>query len=174
MKLHRKFLKVPGEKAAQFVECIDHMHADGTSESLLQYTREWVERVNRGGLFDVSDEAYSLFVVIELTMRRKLTERLKCATVSEEGKSTIFNFVCENTDVQFHWSLLSTDISSEEESMELLRYIVNLWLNIRGFSISKAWIEEYKCALKDTTAKKKSLRKELKKTEQAAKKKLSL
>lgn len=77
MKLHTKFLKVPGEKAAQFVECLDHMKGDGTSSSLLNYTKEWVDKVNRGGLFEVPDETFALFVAIELTMRNKLTECLK-------------------------------------------------------------------------------------------------
>ena len=40
MKLHNKFLKQHGEKAARFVECINQMYEDGLSSSLLDYTRE--------------------------------------------------------------------------------------------------------------------------------------
>ena len=64
MKLHQRFIKVPGEKAAQFVESLSHMHSEGPTSSLLEYTKEWVEKVNRGGLFIISDEAYRLFVSI--------------------------------------------------------------------------------------------------------------
>lgn len=39
MKLYNKFIKQPGEKAATFVECIDHMRAVGPTSSLLEYTR---------------------------------------------------------------------------------------------------------------------------------------
>ena len=157
---------MPGEKAAQFVECLSNMHSDGPTSSLLDYTKEWVERVNRGGLFDVSDEAYRLFVSIEMAMRSKLTEHLKKQKMTEdsrEGKSAIIDFVLKNDDIQFYWSMLSIDIEEEEHNSELLQHIIQLWLTIRGFSISKAWMEDYKCAVKSGTAKSKGLRKNLKK-----------
>ena len=77
MKLDQRFPKMTGDKAAQFVECLSNMQNEGSSSSLLDYTKEWVEKVNRGGLFDVSDEAYRLFVSIELAMRNKLTNHLQ-------------------------------------------------------------------------------------------------
>jgi len=46
VKLHNRFVKQHGEKAASFVECIYYMHAVGPSSSLLEYTREWVDKVN--------------------------------------------------------------------------------------------------------------------------------
>jgi len=46
VKLHNRFVKQHGEKAASFVECIYYMHAVGPSSSLHQYTREWVDEVN--------------------------------------------------------------------------------------------------------------------------------
>lgn len=167
MKLHKKFLKVHGDKAARFVECLDYMHADGTSSSLLEYTTEWVQRINRGGLFDVSDDTYRLFVAIETVMSNKLSEHLKShvftSSESDGGKSSITEFVISNPDVQFYWSIISINIEDEDECMELLKHIIELWLNIRGFSVSKAWMENYKHALSVTTKQKKSLRKELKK-----------
>ena len=141
MKLYQRFIKMPGEKAAQFVECLSNMHSDGPTSSLLDYTKEWVERVNRGGLFDISDEAYRLFVSIEMAMRSKLTEHLKKQKMTEdsrEGKSATIDFVLNNDDIQFYWSMLSIDIEEEEHNSELLRHIIQLWLTIRGFSISKA------------------------------------
>ena len=60
MKLYNQFVKQSGEKAASVVECIDHMCAVGPTSSFLEYIREWIDRVSRGGLFDISDEAYYL------------------------------------------------------------------------------------------------------------------
>ena len=82
---------------------------------------------------------------------------------SSEGKSATIDFVLSNNDVQFYWSMLSVNIEEEEHNSELLWHIVQLWLMIRGFSISKAWMEDYKCAPKSGTAKSKGLRKNLKK-----------
>ena len=141
------------------------MHNEGPTSSLLDYTKEWVERVNRGGLFIISDEAYRLFASIEMAMRSKLTEHLRKQRTTEdskEGKLAITDFVIHNDDVQFYWSLISIDIENEEANSELLQHIVKLWLTIRGFSISKAWMEDYKGARAICTAKSKALRKELK------------
>ena len=45
MKLQLKLLKQPGNKAAVFVECHDHM--EGSTSSLFSYTREWVDGENQ-------------------------------------------------------------------------------------------------------------------------------
>ena len=37
---------------------------------------------------------------------------------------------------QFHWSMLSVDIPEDEDGAELLRHVLELWLNIRGFGTS--------------------------------------
>ena len=49
---------------------------DGPGDSFMDYTREWISKVNRGGLFETSDNAYMLFASIELASYKKLEERL--------------------------------------------------------------------------------------------------
>ena len=164
MKLHHKFIKDHGAKAAAFVECIEQMRAVGPSSSLLEYTREWTDKVNRGGLFEVSDEAFRLFVSIEVAMRQKLESHLHSITENDRsGKDMIIQQVIDNCDVQFHWDMLSVDIPEEHNCLELLRHVVTLWLTIRGYSITKAWMEDYKSAVCTTTKGKKGLRKQMKK-----------
>ena len=168
MKLHKKFLKIKGVKAAEFTECLNNFQVEGTSTSLLDYTKNWVERVNRGGLFEVNDEAYFLFVAIESAMRSKLTNHLKKsigATNDEEtgAKAAIVDFVSRDGEVDLYWSKLSSDILDDSRCMELLKEVIGLWLTIRGFSITKTWIEDYKRELCISNARKRSLRKELKK-----------
>ncbi len=158
MKLQKKYLKEHGKKAAKFVSCLDCMYADGPSSSLLNYTREWVERVNRGGLFDVSDTAFNLLVAIETVMRNKLMNHLSL----KKSRQMIKNL--SNPDIQFSWNIMDTNLE-EEESKELLTHIIKLWLNIRGFSISKEWMETYK-HICSGAKKKKSLRRELKRQQQ--------
>ena len=81
MKLRERFLKVEGRKAAQFVKCLNKMRymeleTDGLATSFLAYTQEWVKKVDRGGLFVISDEAYSFFIVLQLATMRKLPHHL--------------------------------------------------------------------------------------------------
>jgi len=90
-----------------FVECIDHMRADGPTSSLLEYTREFVDKVNRGELFDVSDEAYYLLIAIETAMRDRLTSHLQSSfsltpAESQSEKKAIVDHVLSDCDVQLH------------------------------------------------------------------------
>ena len=165
MKLQKRFTKLKGERAAIFVDCLDQMCADGPSSSLFDYSREWIDRVNRGGLFDVSNDAYVLFYVIEEAMRERLTTHISKSglltpTKSAAEKERIIDFVVKDMDVQYRWDVISSDMD-EDMQLELLTHIVSLWLTIRGFSISKSWMEDYKVKEATNTKKKKSLRKEL-------------
>ena len=69
--------------------------------------------------------------------------------------------VSNDTDVQFHWSMISVDIA-DEHAIQLLKEIIGLWVTIRGFSIARAWLEDYKQKSKGSVSKSKPLRKELK------------
>ena len=80
-KLHDHYIKQKSEKAALFMEIIDKMYVDGPATSPLDYSREWVDRVNRGGLFDISDETYVLFFWIEEIMRDILTSHIKSSAL---------------------------------------------------------------------------------------------
>ena len=71
--------------------------------------------------------------------------------------------VLGNESVQFFGTILSVDISNEEDAIKLLREIVTLWITIRGFSIAGEWLEKYKQHKKSGTSKSKGLRKQLKK-----------
>ena len=70
MKLKQKFLRMLGEKAEKFVKCLNKMQIDGPASSFLEYTVEWATRVNRGGLFELSDDAYYLFAAIDTSISR--------------------------------------------------------------------------------------------------------
>ena len=141
MKLHDRFIKQKGNKAAEFIECIDSMQVTGPSSSCLDYTREWVDKVNRGGLFYVSDDAYNLFVTIEVAMQVVLTKHVKSsyklsAEESKPKKENIISTILKDEDISY-WYTYAFDVSDDQDALELLRHIVELWLTIRGFSISK-------------------------------------
>ena len=91
MKLHDRFIKQDGSKAAQFVECIDSMHVVGPASSFLDYTREWIDKVNRGSLFYVSDNAYNRFVAMEIAMQVSLIKHIKS---NYQHRQTILKSSC--------------------------------------------------------------------------------
>ena len=72
--------------------------------------------------------------------------------------------ICENEDAVFNyykWVSLGMDDDTSSDNMELLNHIVSLWLTIRGYSISKCWMERYKQMEAKSTKNVKGLRKEL-------------
>ena len=160
--LMKKYEKNVTEKSASFVECLSSMAITGEEGSFLEYTTEWVSKVNRGGLFEVNDTTFALFREIELCIRDKLTSILATSSMQPDQKDKLIKTVHEDIDVQFYWSLLSTDLETSNLAEELLRDIIELWLNIRGFSVAGQWMEVYKHNKSTTTKRAKSLRKTLK------------
>ena len=49
-----------------------------------EYTTKWIKQVNRGGLFQVNDDAYHLCHEIEIAMQYKLTEHIKATTTMSD------------------------------------------------------------------------------------------
>ena len=108
-----------------------------------------------------------LFREIELTLQHQLSQHIEASatmsSVEAAGKKEMMiESVCQNTRVYKIWDNISS-IQNEEHNKELLKIISAYWLDIRGFSYAKKWIEEYKHILSIETKKKKSMRKELKK-----------
>ena len=68
-------------KAAAFVESLSRMRADhednASLTSFLDYTRDWIATVNKGGLYEVNDDVYLLMKEIEATMQEELVYHLK-------------------------------------------------------------------------------------------------
>ena len=143
MKRHEKNVS---KKSVAFIECLGNMAVNGEDSTLLEYTTQWVSKVNRGGLFEINDMAYLLFREIENNLRDKLTYQLHPSSALSEldKKEQLVSTALNDDNVQFYWTMLSTDIDDEQDSMELLREIIELWLTIRGHSIAGQWMEIYK------------------------------
>lgn len=76
---------------------------DSNEESYISYTKLWIKKVNRGGLFFSN----SYFI--------------RCYGVCHQG---LFD-----PDVQFHWCHLT----SNNEEIDILHRLICQWLTIRGF-----------------------------------------
>ena len=77
----------------------------------------------------------------------------------EGGSSSIKDYPI----LQTHWSPLTGDIyDDDDDAQELFDRIVELWVTIRGYSLTASWLEDYKKATKKSTKKSKRLRKSVK------------
>lgn len=159
--LLKKFQKRSGSKYDQFVQCLRQMADCGDNEEdFLAYTKHWIDKVNRGGLFKLSNNTFNFFACIEVQVQRLLPSFMeKAESDSSTFKEAIVKKIAKCEDVEWNWTLLSQCIDTESDAIELLENIVNLWVTVRGHSITAAWLEVHKA-----TQKKAALRKTLQKT----------
>ena len=130
----------------------------GENDDFESYTRQWFDLVNRGGLFPLNDQSFAFFVAVEKKVRTVLPNLVSSESTSlEDTVEKILN----DDDIQWEWCLLSQDIDSSNESAEVLKDIVKLWVTVHGFSIAASWLEAYKKQEKLTTKKSTGLRKGL-------------
>ena len=99
----------------QCIECLGNLAVVGENEDYQAYTRRWMEIVNRGGLYLLDDQAFSF---------------LNCCGKESQSHSSI-----QLPHKKQEWCLLSQDIDSHEEGMEVLQ----LWITITGFSLAASW-----------------------------------
>ena len=138
------------------------MAVEGEGDDVLTYTRKWFDQVNRGGLFPLNDNTFTLFVEIEKSVRVVLPKHvIRGDSDKDTFKKSVLDVIVRNKNIQFYWTLLSQDIDKPENSELLLTEIVNLWVTIRGFSMAASWLEEYKKNHKKTTQKSTGLRKSI-------------
>ncbi len=66
LKLMRKYEKQASCKAAMFVETLSHMKVSGQEVDFAAYATRWIEEVNHGGLYEVNESAYRLFIMLSV------------------------------------------------------------------------------------------------------------
>ena len=81
---------------------------------------------------------------------------------SSDRQTTITQRLVNNDDVQFYWCMITAnfEVDDLDTHSTLLNMIVDLFITIRGFSYSNAWMEKFRQQEK-TTQKSKSLRRKL-------------
>ena len=151
--LKKKLLKSAHPLKEDLQLCLLDLLDDGDEDS--NESQDWVELINRGGLTRVNNNTFEVFVAMEYALRRHLNVD-QAPNLTDRVNSAII----ENEDVQFLWSILSSDWDEETGSI-LLEMVVSQWVKIRGFSVASAWVERYKSTQKKTTQKSKGVRKQL-------------
>ena len=159
--LLKRFERNIGKKYDHFYECLGEMAVVSETSDFLEYTKEWISKVNRGGLFPLNDMTFLMFVAIEKQVRCLLPGHLLQSSASDEFQKNVIGKIVSNDDVQWQWTLISQLIDSEEDAVWLLGEIVKLYVTIRGFSIAATWMEVYKKGVKRGTKKTVGLRKQL-------------
>ena len=156
----RDNLKKPSCKVSDkenMIRCLEEI-SSGTDEEC--DAEEWTRMIDRGGLWQINDDIFSLFVIMEEEIRQKLTK--DSASKFKEGtKTEILVGLMQNEELLFQWCIVVSTTVNDDSSPVLLQQIAELYLTVRGFAFATSCLELYKQAHKKTLQKKKALRKEL-------------
>ena len=101
--------------------------SSGEEQSFLNYTLEWTQKVDRGGLFYINNSAYLFYKEVEICTQVYLVPHLRTAT-QDDRKALIIRSVVKEDQIQHQWSMLSVDITDEEDREELLSHVVETWI----------------------------------------------
>ena len=122
-------------------------------------TEDWINRIDRGGLWHVNDDVYGLFVEMEYGAKKVL--RLSNSSSSTGSlRDILLDEIRKKEEVQFKWWLLSSDMDDNVGSF-LFNNILDIFVTIRGFAFAFGCIEFFKQSKKIGLQKKTALRKEL-------------
>lgn len=127
-------------------------------------SQTWLKSVDRGGLTDITDEAYQCFYAIEIAIRRHLRIE-KTREMNKGFVDKVTTALLKDEDLLFNWCLavgLALGSNYDDDMADrCLKQIVKKWITIRGFSFSNSLMEMYKQQSKTGTEKSKPLRSKL-------------
>ena len=121
---------------------------------------DWIDLIDRGGLWHVKETTYQFFHAVEDVVRDVLKVLVH---PSASSKLEVMQKVTSDDDVQFYWLIVTADFEIDDNEVHgiLLEKIVELYITVRGFSLASGWLEWYKQLMKQSTQRTKSLRREL-------------
>ena len=122
-------------------------------------TEEWVNSIDRGGLWHVKDDTYQLFYLMEEDIRKYLLVSA-AKSFDETTKAGILASLFSNEDLLFHWTLLASNLE-DSIAMHILKEIAGLYVTVRGFGFASSCMELYKQRHQIKIQKSKALRKKL-------------
>ena len=93
---------LPNKK--NMLDCLEEINGEEANAD--KGTEEWTNMINRGGLWNVNDLLYSLFVAFEEVIRQHLT----IETIKKQlpgAKAELIHNINSNENVTFQWQALS-------------------------------------------------------------------
>ena len=145
--LIRKYEKRNESKFASFVQCLQQMAVGVAEDSFYDYAKQWFHLINRGGAFELGDSGLNFFLMVEKKIRTYLNNIYEAQC---DPRDQVISGLLKDEDILYYWSMVYVSLT-EEEACELLSDILNLWLTVRGFSVTGSWNEQYKKLCNETT-----------------------
>jgi hypothetical protein len=131
LKMKRKFPL----QTSFFDNIVSTTHNYISVETVEDYSRTWVEQVDRGGLYHVHDNLFNLLKEIEYVCCMHLDIR---GIPSERLSEKIITEAMTCTAITGLWCDIASSVPTEHNT-PMLKAIIKLWTNIRVHSFAKRW-----------------------------------
>ena len=115
----------------QLLSCWESKEELVKQVTFLEYTKTWVDRVNRGGLLLVTDDFYIFVRGIENDVRKVLTINFLIAYCVEDVKEVILGKLNANSFIYNLWDTLTKDVCNKHLTENIKLQILEKWTNIR-------------------------------------------
>ena len=95
---------------AEMMLCLSYMNGGDIDGE--KHTDEWLRKINRGGLWKVTDEVYQLFLMLEQELKKEISSD----GGAEQGKKAkIIEQLLGNEDLLFQCCFCTNDLTTEFE-----------------------------------------------------------
>ncbi len=103
---------------------------------------QWVNAIDRGGLWHVNDDTYTIFCIAEEECRQHFKVE-DADRKHARARKILYDKIMNNEDLMFHWAMLSSRVD-DEVGMRVLGMLMNMYITIHGFSFARSCLELYK------------------------------
>ena len=121
--------------------CVD---PTSSSKTFLQDTKEWTEKINRGGLINVTDEFYVFIRHVEMSARNILNTNLMKKYGGENMQNLLMSEFNKNNLIDLCWSSITSRMGKETLKNTLKSEVLKKCVNIRGNAFVRAWVDTVK------------------------------
>ena len=144
------------------------------SKTFLDFTRKWMEKVNRGGLVQVNDAMFIFVRTIENVVRSVLNVNLMRTYKGEDLRDVLEKELNKSVLIDVYWEAMSRAMPNKELGDCLKTQFIAKWVDIRARSFVNTYVQIVKHKLNQLKAEKnKSSVKLSSKSEPAMRKKLT-
>jgi len=156
-KIHSRIKESSCPGRTEMMLCLSDMNGGDIDDE--EHTDEWLRKINRGGLWKVTDEVYQLFLMLEQELKKEISSD---GGTEQDKKTKIIEQLLGNEDLLFQWCFCTNDLPTEF-NIPLLKQIIELFMTVHGHGYASSCLELYKERNKKTLSKKKALRTNLNK-----------
>ena len=157
-KIHNNVAHSSNPEKAELMRCIEGLLKAKDDEGEESSSAEWVNEVDRGGLWHVEEGTCMLFAAMEEEVREHF--QVGGMEVGKRYRQRLIDAVCNNEDVLFHWCMLTAE-SEETHAQTVFEMLVSMWITVRGFAFASGFVEMYKQQRKKGLQRSKALRKNI-------------